>query len=116
MFLLKDKQNDPYKLILSEVINQLLFQFTPSDRLKLLKNCEETLEVLEVRAIRGETELTLSLKHLTSLTLDQGIQLATLSKFLWLKVLILIFETELNCHSKSHFINIPSRNTVSHIE
>ena len=50
------------------------------DRLKLLNDCEDTLKILEVRAIRGETELTLSLNHLTSLTLDQGIQLTKLSE------------------------------------
>lgn len=47
----------------------------------LLKQSEETLEVLEVRAIPGEVELSLQLSRLKSLTLDQGIHLSKLCKF-----------------------------------
>lgn len=47
----------------------------------LLKQSEETLEVLEVRAIPGEGELSLQLSRLKSLTLDQGIHLSKLCKF-----------------------------------
>lgn len=49
--------------------------------MELLKWCEETLEVLEVRAIPGEDKLSLHLSHLKSLTLDQGIHLSKLCKF-----------------------------------
>ncbi|KAL4220157.1 hypothetical protein ACF0H5_020566 [Mactra antiquata] len=53
-------------------------KFVPSDRLSFLCNCEQFLRVLEVRAIPGETTLNLQLKELLSLTLDQGIHLASL--------------------------------------
>lgn len=46
----------------------------------LLKKCERTLEVLEVRAIPGEVNLSLELTSLKSLTLDQGIHLSELCK------------------------------------
>lgn len=53
-------------------------KFTPELRMDLLKQSEETLEVLEVRAIPGEGELSLQLSRLKSLTLDQGIHLSKL--------------------------------------
>lgn len=53
-------------------------KFTPELRMELLKQCENTLEVLEVRAIPGEAELSLQLSRLRSLTLDQGIHLSKL--------------------------------------
>ncbi|XP_061166147.1 uncharacterized protein LOC133175057 isoform X2 [Saccostrea echinata] len=53
-------------------------KFTPALRMKLLKACEESLEILEVRAIPGEINLSVTLSQLRSLTLDQGIHLSTL--------------------------------------
>lgn len=50
----------------------------PCERQALLKQCENTLQILEVRAIPGEKYLCLQLKKLHSLTLDQGIHLADL--------------------------------------
>ncbi|XP_048761018.2 uncharacterized protein LOC125670101 [Ostrea edulis] len=53
-------------------------KFTPSLRMELLRQCEKSLEVLEVRAIPGEINLSLQLTQLKCLTLDQGIHLSTL--------------------------------------
>nr|XP_022318735.1 uncharacterized protein LOC111121662 isoform X1 [Crassostrea virginica] len=53
-------------------------KFSPELRMALLKKCERTLEVLEVRAIPGEVNLSLELTSLKSLTLDQGIHLSDL--------------------------------------
>ncbi|XP_062607969.1 uncharacterized protein LOC134269772 [Saccostrea cucullata] len=53
-------------------------KFTPALRRELLKECEGSLEILEVRAIPGEINLSVELSQLQSLTLDQGIHLSTL--------------------------------------
>lgn len=53
-------------------------KFTPDSRQKLLLECQTTLRVLEVRAIPGETTLSVCLMQLTSLTLDQGVHLSHL--------------------------------------
>ena len=55
-----------------------LFQFSPDKRTELLSLCGSTLRDLEVRAIPGETTLSLMLPELTSLTVDQGIHLESL--------------------------------------
>ncbi|KAL3869332.1 hypothetical protein ACJMK2_042026 [Sinanodonta woodiana] len=53
-------------------------KFRPHLRMSLLRDCMNTLQTLEVRAIRGETTMTLMLENLESLTLDQGIALSEL--------------------------------------
>ncbi|XP_033738204.1 uncharacterized protein LOC117325826 [Pecten maximus] len=60
---------------MSHITLNNLPKFVPSQRLTLLKACENTLTVLELRAIPGETNLVLQLRNLESLTLDQGLYL-----------------------------------------
>ncbi|XP_060598636.1 uncharacterized protein LOC132752340 [Ruditapes philippinarum] len=65
-------------------------KLTPEKRELILQQCVESLRILEVRAIPGETFLRLQLQNLTSLTLDQGIHLASLeilcSKLRYLRI------------------------------
>ncbi|XP_045159098.2 uncharacterized protein LOC123524730 [Mercenaria mercenaria] len=65
-------------------------KLVPEERQMLLKQCEESLRILEVRAIPGETYLQLQLQNLCSLTLDQGIHLSALdiqcSKLRYLRI------------------------------
>ncbi|XP_021341597.1 F-box/LRR-repeat protein 15-like isoform X2 [Mizuhopecten yessoensis] len=60
---------------LSRITLNNLPKFVPNQRMTLLKACEDTLTVLDLRAIPGETNLVIQLKNLESLTLDQGLYL-----------------------------------------
>lgn len=60
---------------MSHITLNNLPKFVPNERLTLLKACEATLTVLDLRAIPGETNLVLQLRNLESLTLDQGLYL-----------------------------------------